>query len=309
MWGFGFSLQAIAKALWPHIVDAPCPTIDVLVGFRHTPSMQAANDFQDECDAINALLSDLSPADFDRATAFKGWTIGEIIEHLHLFNIAADDALKGNEAFAAFCTKILPDMAKGHRRLQRVWFGDTPASETFAAWQQFYPDMAKRFAAAVPDARTKWFGPDMSVRSCIIARQMEHWAHAQAIYDVLGVHRVNADRLKNVAHIGVTTYSWSFKVNQMAPPKPKPYVRLIAPSGAVWEWNEPQDDNRIDGLAENFCQVVTQCRNVDDDDISLTTTGETAEHWMRIAQCFAGPPETPPAVGIRKQETRTRADA
>ncbi|MGJ8559321.1 MAG: TIGR03084 family metal-binding protein [Litorimonas sp.] len=261
--------------------------------------MQAAHDFQAECDAINALLTDLSPADFNRVTAFKGWTVGEIIEHLHLFNIAADDALKGDEAFAAFCGKILPDMAKGHRPLQRAWFGETPAFKTYAAWAQFYPDMAGRFAAADPEGRTKWFGPDMSVRSCIIARQMEHWAHAQAIYDVLGVERINAARLKNVAHIGVTTYSWSFKVNGLAPPTPKPYVRLIAPSGAIWEWNEPQENNRIDGPAEDFSQVVTQCRNIGDADIALKTTGETAEHWMRIAQCFAGPPETPPTIGTR----------
>lgn len=266
--------------------------------------MQAAHDFQDECDAINALLSNLSPQDFDRETAFKGWTIGEIIEHLHLFNIAADDALKGDTEFAAFCSKILPDMAKGHRPLQRAWFGDTPSSDTYDAWKQFYPGMVARFAAADPDARTKWFGPDMSVRSCIIARQMEHWAHAQAIYDALGVTRVNGDRLKNVAHIGVTTYSWSFKVNSVVPPKPKPYICLTAPNGEIWEWNEPQDDNRIDGSAESFCQVVTQCRNIGDSDIALTLTGETAAQWMQFAQCFAGPPETPPAVG-----TRTRAHA
>jgi len=264
-------------------------------------NMQAAYDFKDECDAINALLSDLSPEEFNRETAFKGWTIGEIIEHLHLFNIAADDALKGDAEFADFCEKILPDMAEGHRQLQRAWYGDTLASETYAAWRAFYPDMVDRFATADPDSRTKWFGPDMSVRSCIIARQMEHWAHAQAIYDVLGAERINADRLKNVAHIGVTTYSWSFKVNSLVPPKPKPYVRLTAPGGAIWEWNELQDDNRLDGMAVDFCQIVTQCRNIGDVDISLEMTGDTAEQWMQIAQCFAGPPETPPTIGTRKR--------
>ncbi|MEL6687319.1 MAG: TIGR03084 family metal-binding protein [Pseudomonadota bacterium] len=264
--------------------------------------MQAALDFQEECHAIKALLSDLSPSDFDQATRFKDWTIGQIVEHLHLFNIAADEALVGETAFMAFCQKILPNMAKGHKVLQRDWFGDTPASETYAAWKDFYPAMSDRFHAADPEARLKWFGPDMSARSSIIARQMEHWAHAQAIYDVLGVDRVNTDRLKNVAHIGVTTYSWSFKVNSLEPPKPKPFVSLTAPSGAIWTWNDPQDDNRIDGPAEDFCQVVTQCRNIGDADISLQMTGETAQHWMQIAQCFAGPPETPPTVGTRKKE-------
>ena len=139
----------------------------------------------------------------------------------------------------------------------------------------------------------------MSVRSCIIARQMEHWAHAQAIYDVLGQTRINGSRLRNVAHIGVTTYSWSFRVNGRPPPKPKPYVRLTAPGGHIWEWNDPQDDNAVIGEAAEFCQVVTQCRNIGD--TALQTRGDAARQWMSIAQCFAGGAETPPAQGLRQK--------
>jgi len=171
--------------------------------------------------------------------------------------------------------------------------------EIYDAWKDYYPAMAERFNAADPDTRVKWAGPDMSVKSCIIARQMEHWAHAQAIFDVLGVKRENADRLRNVAHIGVTTYSWSFKVNGRQPILPKPYIRLTAPSGAIWEWNEPQEDNKVEGSAEEFAQVVTQCRNIGDTDLRMT--GEAANEWMQIAQAFAGGKETPPAKGARRK--------
>jgi len=34
-------------------------------------------------------------------------------------------------------------------------------------------------------------------------------------------------------------------------------------------------------------------------DTTLRVEGETARQWMSIAQCFAGPPETPPAPGAR----------
>lgn len=260
--------------------------------------MQASHDFKAECDQIDGLLANLSASDFSRETLFKSWTIGEIVEHLHLFNIAADKALESDAAFMAFAAKVIPEMNKGHQGLQRVWFGDTPAIETYQAWRDYYPRMAKRFAQADPEQRLKWFGPDMSAQSSIIARQMEHWAHAQAIFDLLGVERENKDRIRNVAHIGVTTYSWSHKVNGEEPPKPKPYVRLTAPSGAIWEWNDVQSDNRIEGDAVEFAQIVTQCRNIAD--TSIKTIGETATHWMAIAQCFAGPPETPPPPGTRR---------
>ena len=78
---------------------------------------------------------------------------------------------------------------------------------------------------------------------------------------------------------------------------PKPYVKLTAPSGAIWEWNEPQTDNKVEGTATEFSQVVTQCRNIQD--TSLKMAGEAANKWMQIAQCFAGNPETPPEKGQR----------
>ena len=65
---------------------------------------------------------------------------------------------------------------------------------------------------------------------------------------------------------------------------------------------EASETEVIEGLAEEFCQVVTQTRNIAD--TSLIVTGKNAAAWMEIAQCFAGAPETPPAPGTRKITTR-----
>ena len=53
----------------------------------------------------------------------------------------------------------------------------------------------------------------------------------------------------------------------------------------------------VRGSAVEFSQVVTQVRNIADTD--LETRGATAARWMAVAQCFAGPAETPPAQGAR----------
>ena len=58
-----------------------------------------------------------------------------------------------------------------------------------------------------------------------------------------------------------------------------------------------QPNNCVEGRAVEFCQVVTQTRNVAD--TTLRVVGEPARRWMAIAQCFAGPPENPPAPGAR----------
>jgi uncharacterized protein (TIGR03084 family) len=129
------------------------------------------------------------------------------------------------------------------------------------------------------------------------ARQMETWAHGQAIYDLLGAARAPTNRLRNIAEIGVRTYGWTFVNRKQELPGPAPYVRLTGPSGEIWEWNDPSADNCVTGDALEFCQVVTQTRNVAD--TALTVIGAPATTWMHIAQCFAGPPEEPPPPGAR----------
>ena len=126
---------------------------------------------------------------------------------------------------------------------------------------------------------------------------MEIWSHAQAIYDLTGKTRIYNDDIKNIVNIGIKTYEWTYINRKLEVPKQKPYIVLHSPSSKQWEWNEPSDENSIYGLASDFCHVVTQNRNVLD--TKLEVTGSIANHWMSIAQCFAGDPETPPEKGAR----------
>ena len=137
----------------------------------------------------------------------------------------------------------------------------------------------------------------MSARSKITARHMETWAHGQEVFDSLGQDRQEKDRIKNIVHMGVIAYGWTFVNRKLEIPEPTPYVSLDAPSGQVWEWNDKESSSKIEGSAVEFAQVVTQVRNFADTKLSIT--GKPAEEWMKYAQCFAGPPEDPPAKGTR----------
>ena len=262
-----------------------------------------AKDFQDESDALAALLADAPGDVFETVTQFKGWTIDDVIAHLHLWNVAAGLTLESRETFQTFFADVGKQFmaGKSHIDVQRAWLDDNAdgarGERLFALWRETYPDIAASYGSADPDMRLAWAGPDMSARAAVVARQMETWAHGQEVFDGLGARRDDKDRIRNICHLGVTTYSWTFRNRGEEPPKPKPYVRLAAPSGAVWEWNEPQDDNAVTGDAVDFAQVVTQTRNIAD--TALNLAGPAAERWMAFAQCFAGMPETPPAKGTR----------
>lgn len=255
-------------------------------------------DLRDESEALYELLKPLTDADFERPTLFKSWTINDILEHLHLWNVAALDSFQNEDAFDAYLQEILPYVMEGRiKECERVYIDGLAGHALLEAWRAFYLEMTDCFKDVDPKHRVRWAGPDMSVRSSITARLMETWAHGQAIYDLLGVERQDTDRIKNIVVLGVNTFNWSYATRQETPPGPMPYVRLVSPSGAVWEFGDNNEQSRIDGMATEFCQVVTQVRNVGD--TALQLTGAVAEDWMAKAQCFAGPSETPPAPGRR----------
>ncbi len=260
--------------------------------------IQQAIDFRDESEALYELLEPLKDEDFERATQFKNWKINDVLTHLHMWTWAADLTLKDSAAFDEFLQEVASHVVEGSLRdFENTWIKGLKGRELLNEWHAFCLAMSERYAAANPKTRVKWAGPDMSVRSKITARLMETWAHGQEVYDLLGVKRVDKDRVKNIAMLGVNTFGWTFACRGLEAPGNPPYVKLTAPSGDIWEWNEPSEENRVEGVATEFCQVVAQVRNIADTDLKVT--GDVATRWMSMAQCFAGPPEEPPPPGTR----------
>jgi uncharacterized protein (TIGR03084 family) len=263
-----------------------------------------AIDFCVEVTTLRDLLATRPARDYTRPTLFKQWTIDDILLHLHESDLAAAASVAGAAAFAAFRAErqALQDRGMTRRDAARHSLSDLTGPNLLAAWHARAVALADELGELPLETRLPWFGPDMGVRMFTTARQMETWAHSQAIYDMLGQRRAPTDRLRNIAEIGVRTYGWTFANRGRNVPGPAPHVRLNAPSGGVWTWNDPTPDNMVAGEAEAFCQVVTQTRNIAD--TTLHVAGEPARQGIRLAQCFAGPPEDPPPPGTRFMAVR-----
>jgi uncharacterized protein (TIGR03084 family) len=250
---------------------------------------QQAADLEQEGVELKDLLERLSPEDWVRQTPFKSWTVDQVVQHLHGADRLATLALCKPAEFAAI--KANP------RAVDQIMNPAQQGVDLLNAWWSCFSDLCKVLGVSDPGGRVPWFGPDMGVIMFATARQMEIWAHGQDVFDMLGQTRTNTARLKNIVEIGVRTYGWTFSNRGLDKPGPAPYVRLTAPDGSTWEYNEPQDSNMVAGDAAEFCHVVTQGRNIKD--VNLVVVGQPAAAWMAIAQCFAGPPEDPPAPGSR----------
>ena len=259
----------------------------------------AAASFLEESRALAALLADLPEDGFDAPTQFKNWTVTDVIAHLHHLNAVCEASLDGQAAFDACITPMIEGMAQGGMQAaHRIWIGSVRGHALVFAWLEGAERLAQKAARADPDARFPWFGPPMKALSAISARQMETWAHGQEVFDLLGREREETDRIRNIAHLGVITIPFAFRIRDLAIPQPPIRVSLTAPSGAMWTWNDSDaTSDCISGSAVDFCRTAAQTRNVAD--TGLVLSGKFARTWGDIAQCFAGSPEDPPPPGSR----------
>jgi uncharacterized protein (TIGR03084 family) len=179
-----------------------------------------------------------------------------------------------------------------------------PRDEVLTRWTAGRDGLRQALTALPAGHKMPWFGPPMSAASMATARFMETWAHALDVYDAAASLNQQSrpeptDRIRNVAHLGVRTRNYAYSVHQEEPPAEEFRVELGAPSGAVWTWGPEDAAQSVRGPAYDFCLLVTQ--RVNRADTALVAAGADAEHWLGIAQAFAGPAgpgrEVSPAVG------------
>jgi uncharacterized protein (TIGR03084 family) len=266
---------------------------------RENGVIAEAHDYRDECNALYGLLAALPDDVFAYETLFKNWTINDVLGHLHMSDQAAVLTLDNEDAYANYVGSVAEALSRGVplTTYTAQWLGGLSGQRLLRRWHELTGEVAQRYAELDSGRRVAWVKARMSARSCISARLMETWAHGQAVYDRLGRVRQEHDRIKSVAVLGLNTFGFTFTNRNIELPAEKPFVRLTAPSGAIWTWNAPDAQSSVEGTAVEFCQVVAQTRNVAD--THLVVKGDSALRWMAIAQCFGGPPEEPPLPGAR----------
>jgi uncharacterized protein (TIGR03084 family) len=239
-----------------------------------------------ESTELDELVSGLTAADWQRPTPAPGWTIAHQIGHLawtdEIATLAATDA----DAFAAALREAVEAFDTYVDRGAEQWAARPPA-ELLAGWRTGREALADALRAVPDGSRMPWFGPPMSPTSMATARLMESWAHGLDVADALGVRRPVTDRIRHVAHIGVRARDYAYLIRDEQVPADPFRVELVGPSGEVWTWGPGDAHQRVTGPALDFCLLVTQRRHRDD--LALVAEGSEADHWLDIAQAFAGP--------------------
>jgi uncharacterized protein (TIGR03084 family) len=235
---------------------------------------------------LDAVLGDLDAGEWGRPTPAAGWSVADQVTHLAFFDEAAVTAAVDADRFREETRQLGPLDDVGDRVAAR--HRSLPPAEVLTWFRTARRRYLEVFAGLDPGTSLPWYGPPMSAASSVTARLMETWAHGQDVVDALGRTRRPTARLRHVAHLGVRTLGWSFRVRGRPEPDVPVRVELTAPDGDPWTWGPADAADRVTGPAEDFCLLVTQRRHRAD--TALTATGPVADAWLDLAQAFAGPP-------------------
>jgi uncharacterized protein (TIGR03084 family) len=244
-------------------------------------------DLRAESTELDALVAVLTPDQWARETPAAGWTIAHQIAHLLWTDRVALLSVTDEPGFAAVVATASENPA-GFVDAAAEELAVTPPGELLAEWRATRGALHDALLNVDEGRKLPWFGPPMSAPSMATARLMETWAHGLDVADTLGVRRVPSARLRSIAHIGVRTRDFAYVVHGQTPPPEPFHVKLTAPDGSAWSWGPEDAAQRVTGSAEDFCMLVTQRRPRSALDVAAT--GPDAEHWLSIAQAFAGPP-------------------
>ncbi len=251
------------------------------------------DDLTAEGDQLRATVERLGADGWSAPTPAPGWTVATQVAHLLWTDEVAVVAAHSHESPAA--KQAWDDIVlaaindpMGYVDVGAHEVAALPRDEVLERWADGRKALRTTLTDLPAGQKMPWFGPPMSAASMATARFMETWAHALDVYDAAGERPDPTDRIRHVAHLGVRTRNYSYSVHGEDPPAEEFRVELTAPSGALWAWGPDDAAQSVCGPAYDFCLLVTQ--RVNRADTYLVAVGDDAQHWLTIAQAFAGPP-------------------
>ena len=238
------------------------------------------DDLVDELDALESVLSGLSPQQWESTSSAEGWTVADVVLHLAQTEEAVATTIESESQ--------APQWRQGGEvdEMVEVWVSAERASgaEVFERWRVARRAAVDAMRRADPEKKFVWARAPLKPATLATTRIAEHWAHALDIVDPLGIAYADTDRLRHIAWLGHSTLPYAFELNGQ---EPRPvYVELTGPSGDTWRFGPPDCESQITGAAGAFCRVGAH--RLAPDASGLKTAGPHAMAALKVLRNYAG---------------------
>lgn len=254
--------------------------------------------FEAEATALDGLLGDLTPAEWDHPSACAGWSVTDVVLHLAQSEegvIAAFDHGDASRPYAPYLDHLGDTDGDG---AVDALVGAAVVAEraepevVWARWRAAHAGVRDRLSSADPHQRVPWISVPLAARTLAVTRLSEHWIHGLDIREPLGRPAPDSDRLRFVARLAWRTLPYAFTAAGEAAPSVD--LHLTGPSGEVWDFTESGFDGtrpdepaevEISGPAGTWCRVAA--RRVEATAADLEVRGKRGARVLELVRTYA----------------------
>lgn len=238
---------------------------------------------------LDATLSGLDRAGWERPSRCPGWTVGDVVLHLAQTDELVVTNASGDLGPArdggwdvGTAGPADPDTSAG-AAVERERGADGPA--LLRRWRAASSSVREMLAASDPRRPIPWVVGSLPARTMATTRLAECWIHTGDVLHGLGRPQQPTDRLWHIARLAWRTLPYAFaKAGRQ--PSGGFGLELTAPDGSTWAFGlDDAPDTVLRGDAAGFCLVAAQ--RTTPEEAGLSASGPDAAEALALVRTFA----------------------
>lgn len=240
------------------------------------------DDLEVEYAGFDAMLAELTDAQWSGPTLCAGWDVRDLICHLWVQAEVAVSAIAGDPLWLPRTPDDLIDfdaaIDASVRERRHV-----PGPQVWRAWQVRRAEVVAALRTLPADRRIQWTVATMAPATLATTLLMEAWAHGYDVRAPLGSDQPVTPGLRHIAWFALQTLPFAFR---RAGEQPVPVrFELTAPDGTAWRLGPNDAHDVVTGDAMELCLRAVRRLELDNAK-TLSARGVGAETALRVMRCY-----------------------
>lgn len=226
---------------------------------------------------LDQYLQSIPVREWTKQTRFKSMSITDQVSYLAGSEDLAFNAIKKKGTF--FTDYKGPNGLNKFAKVQSEKGQKMRPQDVIEWWRLSRAKIIELLADASPNRQIKWWKNDWDMKTFVMWKLTETWAHSLDVYDASKEEHEDTTRLEHIAMFGWNQVEKISKLNKIKNKELR--VELIGPEYKIWNYGNENSENVIKGEAGDWCKLIVG-RLPSNNKISLTTEGEFATRYIKF---------------------------
>lgn len=226
---------------------------------------------------LDQYIQSIPIREWNKKTRYKSMTVTDQISYLAGSEDLAFNAIKKKGTF--FSDYKGPNGKNKFAKVQVDRGRSMRPQDVIEWWRLSRAKMIEVLAKASQNREVNWWNYKWDMRTFVMWKLSETWAHTLDIYDLTNDTYNETTRLEHITEFGWSQVQNIAKINKIKDKELR--IELIGPEYKVWQYGPVNADNLIKGNAGDWCRLITG-RAEFYNKLNLEGTGNFATRYLKF---------------------------